>query len=70
MTQLQEQTGPEETPLTLKEFAATLYYNQLAPLNYSIQGLTNLQRLEQEYAPKWAEEIKAAGVDAVFLTPG
>jgi D-proline reductase (dithiol) PrdB len=53
-----------------QELAVEGYIRQLAPLNYSMQGLTNLQRLEQEYAPRWAAEIKAAGIDAVFLTPG
>lgn len=53
-----------------RELEAENFIGHLAELNYSIQGLTNLQRLEQEAAPRWAEEIKATGVDAVFLTPG
>jgi D-proline reductase (dithiol) PrdB len=53
-----------------RELEVEGYIGQLAEVNYSIQGLTNLQRLEQEAAPGWAKEIKARGVDAVFLTPG
>ncbi len=53
-----------------RELEKAGFIGKLADLNYSMQGLTNLQRLEQEIAPQWAQEIKAAGVDAVFLTPG
>ncbi len=53
-----------------RELEAEGYIGHLAPLNYSMQGLTNLQRLEQQTAPQWAQEIKAAGIDAVFLTAG
>ncbi len=46
------------------------YIGRLADINYSMQGLANLQRLEQETSHEWAQTIKAAGVEAVFLTPG
>ncbi len=53
-----------------RELEAEGFIGHLAPVNYSIHGLTNLQRLEQQAAPQWAQEIKATGVDAVFLTAG
>ena len=42
----------------------------LAERNYSYHGLTNIPRLMQEVAPRWAQMLKDDGVDAVFLTPG
>lgn len=43
---------------------------QLAENSYSYMGLSNLQRLRNEVARQWAEQLKAEGVEAVLLTPG
>jgi D-proline reductase (dithiol) PrdB len=58
-------------PLThLRELAQEGVIGALAERNYSYHGLTNIPRLVQESAPRWAQMLKEDGVDAVFLTPG
>jgi D-proline reductase (dithiol) PrdB len=58
-------------PLTrFRELAQEGVIGALAERNYSYHGLTNIPRLMQERAPRWAQMLKDDGVDAVFLTPG
>jgi D-proline reductase (dithiol) PrdB len=58
-------------PLTrLRELAQEGVIGTLAQRNYSYHGLTNIPRVVQESAPRWAQMLKADGVDAIFLTAG
>ncbi len=58
-------------PLTrFRELAAQGVIGTVAEQNYSFQGLTNIPRLRDETAVQWAQMLKDAQVDAVFLTPG
>ena len=54
----------------MRELAQEGTIGALAERNYSYHGLTNIPRLMQEVAPRWAQMLKDDGVDAVFLTPG
>ena len=53
-----------------RELAASGEIGELAPTSYSFHGLTNVPRLRDEFAPRWAQDVLQEGVDAVFLTPG
>ncbi len=58
-------------PLTrFRELAAQGVIGAVAEKNYSFQGLTNIPRLRDETVVQWAQMLKDAQVDAVFLTPG
>ena len=58
-------------PLTrFRELAQEGVIGALAQRSYSYHGLTNIPRLVQESAPRWAQMLKDDGVDAVFLTAG
>jgi D-proline reductase (dithiol) PrdB len=58
-------------PLTrFRELAQEGVIGALAQRNYSYHGLTNIPRLVQESAPRWAHMLKDDGVDAAFLTAG
>jgi D-proline reductase (dithiol) PrdB len=53
-----------------RELAQQGVIGAVAENNYSFQGLTNIPRFRDETAPQWAQMLKDAQVDAVFLTPG
>lgn len=58
-------------PLTrFRELAQQGVIGAVAKNNYSFQGLTNIPRLRDETSPQWAQMLKDAHVDAVFLTAG
>jgi len=54
----------------LRDLAASGEIGATTDNHYAFSGLTNLERLTEEAAPAWAEQISADGAQAVVLVPG